>query len=153
MGNIPVVEMDFETPDRPADIPAIAQSTGFLPISTVDCEQALLTFRGDGLFEVNFKPRTELKIPVMVDLLARVDTEAEQRVKYLLVDLGGLDSVDADVAGIFNSTCKGIRIALLGSGPADRVLARFFMRKLDPLRQLSYVESRRDALAFLLDHD
>ena len=153
MGNIPVVEMDFEAPDRSADLPAAAQSTDFLPISTMDCEHALLTFRGNELLEVNFKPRTELKIPVMVDLLARVDTELERRVKYLLVDIRGLDSVDADVAGVFNSTCKGIGIALLGSGPADRVLARFFMRKIDSLRRLSYVESRQDALTFLLEHD
>ena len=153
MSTIPVVEMDFEAPDQRSDIPAASQSTDFLPISTMDCEHALLTFRGKELLEVNFKPRTELKIPVMVDLLARVDTELERRVKYLLVDLGGLDAVDADVAGIFNSICKGIRIALLGAGPADRVLARFFMRKIDPLRQLSYVESRQDALTFLLEHD
>ncbi|MFL4477653.1 hypothetical protein ACIPUB_05145 [Paeniglutamicibacter sp. ORCA_105] len=153
MGNIPVVEMDFEAPDRPAGVAAAAQSTDFLPISTMDCEHALLTFRGNELLEVTFRPRTELKIPVVVGLLALVDAELERRVRYLLVDIGGLDSVDADVADIVNSTCKGIRIALLGSGPADRVLARFFMRKIDPLRQLSYVESRQDALTFLLEHD
>jgi hypothetical protein len=151
MSTHPAVEADFEVQDSPADDPA-GGSADRVPVSTEDHEHAQLTFHGNELLEVVFMPHTDLKVPILVALIARVGLEPERRVKYLLVDIRGLDSVDAEVAGIFNSVSKGICVALLGSGPADRVLARFFMRKIDPLRQLSYVENRRDALTYLLEH-
>lgn len=125
--------------------------TESLPAWTHESEHAQLTFFPSDLLEVKFRPRTELTVETVTELLALPAARLEHTVKYLLVDICGLDRVDADVPCLFNPMTEGMRIALLGSGPTDRVLARFFMRKIDPLRRFTYVESRQDALAFLLE--
>lgn len=117
---------------------------------TQESEHAELTFHTNELLEISFKPHTELTVPTVTGLLATANTRLEHRIKYLLIDICGLDRVDAEVSRIFNSETGGIRIALLGAGPTDRVLARFFARKIDPLRRHTYTERRQDALAFLL---
>lgn len=150
MGILPAPEMDLVGQDRLAGVFQGPPSTELLPISTLESRHALLTFHGLDLLEVQFKPRTVLTAVMVVELLDRIASVPEQRVKYLLIHICGLDAVDSDVPWIFNSSTEGIRIALMGAGPADRVLARFFMRKLDPSREMAYVEGRQDALEFLL---
>jgi hypothetical protein len=153
MSILSAAELDPGTEVRGSALPSVLRHSASVPESTIDTEFAQLNFFADDLLEVNFTPRTELKVPMVVELLTHADAWPEHRAKYLLIDISGLDSVDADVSCIFNSTTKGVRIALLGAGPADRVLARFFIRKINPSRQLTYVESRHDALAFLFEHD
>lgn len=123
------------------------------PAWTHESEHAQLAFFPSELLEVKFRARTELTVETVTELLKLADARLDRPVKYLLVDICGLDRVDADVPCLFNPVTEGMRIALLGAGPTDRVLARFFMRKIDPLRRFTYVESRQDALAFLLEND
>ena len=68
---------------------------------------------------------------------------------HLVIDISGLDDVEADVPPFFNGLIRNLRVAMLGSGPADQVLARFFMRKLDGDRTCAYFERRSDAVEFV----
>jgi hypothetical protein len=153
MSSIPSLEMNREAMNWPETLPSMPQSTESRPVWTQQSEQAQLTFFANELLEISFSPRTELTVPTVMKLMAFLDARIQRRIKYLLVDIGGLDRVDADVSRVFNSMTKGMSIALLGAGPADRVLARFFVRKIDPLRRFTYTERRQDALTFLLEND
>ncbi|MDO2935652.1 hypothetical protein Q2T94_15190 [Paeniglutamicibacter sulfureus] len=149
---IPAIGMIPGGPEEPASILGTPGSADVLTMPTMESGPALLTFHGNELLEIDFKPRTELTVPMVLELLEDIG-KAERRVRYLLVDICGLDSIDPEVSCIFNSTTKGVRSVFQGSGPADRVLARFFMRKIDTSRRFTYVENRQDALAFLLNHE
>lgn len=153
MSSIPSLEMNRGAMNWTETLPSMLQSTESRPVWTQQSEQAQLTFFANELLEISFSPRTELTVPTVMELLAFLDARIQRRIKYLLVDIGGLDRVDADVSRVFNSMTKGMSIALLGAGPADRVLARFFVRKIDPLRRFTYTEGRQDALTFLLEND
>ena len=120
---------------------------------TTGNERAELTFFAPELIEAKFHPGTVLTLETVRELWDLADAHLERKIKYLIVDLCGLDRVKADATAMLDPMTDGIRVALLGTGPADRVLAKFFMRSFNPARQFTYVESRQDALAFLFDVD
>ncbi|NKG19429.1 hypothetical protein [Paeniglutamicibacter terrestris] len=153
MSSIPSLEMNRGAMNWPEALPSMLHSTESRPVWTQENEHAQLTFFANELLEISFSPRTELTAPTAMELLAIANARLEHRIKYLLIDICSLDRIDVEVSRIFNSVTEGIRIALLGAGPTDRVLARFFVRKIDPLRRFTYTERRQDALAFLLEND
>lgn len=123
------------------------------PVWTHSSRHADLTFFANELLEVNFRPGTVLTLETVRELLRLADARLERKVKYLLVDLCGIDSVKPNALALIIPMTDGMRTALLGFGTADRVLARFFLRKLNPIHQFTYVESRHEALAFLHAND
>ncbi|WP_411730555.1 hypothetical protein [Paeniglutamicibacter sp.] len=103
----------------------------------------------DDLLEVSFTPGTVLTISMVQDILNALTSRLETKTGHLLANISGLSNVDTDVARVFSKFSRNVRVALLGSGPADQVLARFFMRNLHPEHLCAYVEGREEAIAFL----
>ncbi|GAA1496726.1 hypothetical protein GCM10009628_17290 [Paeniglutamicibacter kerguelensis] len=112
--------------------------------------QARMAFFADDLLEIRFKAGTTLSLSTMMEMLDYFERQASGLRAHLVIDISGLDDVEADVPPRFNRLIRNLRAAMLGSGPADQVLARFFMRKLDGDRTCAYFERRSDAVEFVL---
>ncbi|WP_181578484.1 hypothetical protein [Arthrobacter sp. AQ5-05] len=151
MSTPPLLEMVSGQADPARDAAPPPEAPGQTPVWTIDNERAELTLVGSELLEAKFHPGTVLTLETARELWGLADAHLERKIKYLIVDLCGLDGVKADATAMLDPMTDGIRVALLGTGPADRVLARFFMRSFNPARQFTYVESRQDALAFLFE--
>ncbi|MFJ6416694.1 hypothetical protein [Paeniglutamicibacter sp. NPDC091659] len=111
--------------------------------------QARMAFFEDHVLEVCFQPGTILALSTLEEMLGYYEERADEVHPHLIIDISGLDDVDADVPSLFNALSRNLRVAMLGSGPADQVLARFFMRKLDGDRTCAYFERRSDAVEFV----
>lgn len=111
--------------------------------------QARTEFFENHILEISFKAGTTLTLSTVQEILAYFEAQANDLRAHLVVDISGLDDVEADVPPYFNGLIRNLRVAMLGSGPADQVLARFFMRKLDGDRTCAYFERRSDALEFV----
>ncbi|MDQ0094607.1 hypothetical protein [Paeniglutamicibacter psychrophenolicus] len=153
MGQVPLLEIGLPLDGLPPIADATSEGTAEQPVWSQNIKHARLTFFANELLEVDFHPRTVLSVETVRELWGLADARLERKVKYLLVDVCGIDSVKPNVTALIDPMTEGMRTALLGSGPADRVLARFFMRKVDPARRYMYVESRQDALAFFHEDD
>lgn len=153
MGQVPLLENGLGLDGLPSVAGPVPRDAVQHPVWSQDSRYARLKFFANELLEVEFRPRTVLAVETVRELWDLADTRLERKVQYLLVDLCGLDSVKSDVASLIDHMTEGMRIALLGSGPADRVLARFFMRKVDPGRRYAYFENRQDALAYFHEND
>lgn len=153
MGQVPLLEMSVPKEGFPSHAASMPEGTAQHPVWSQDSKHARLTFFANELLEVEFPSRTLLSVQMVRELWDLADARLERKVKYLLVDLCGIDGVKSDVTALIDLMTEGMRTALLGAGPADRVLARFFMRKVNPARSYTYVESRQDALAFFHEDD
>ena len=109
-----------------------------------------MTFFEDHILEVQFKTGTTLTLAMLVEMLEQFESRSSGLAARLIVDISGLDDIGPDVPAYFNSLIRNLRVGVLGSGPADQVLARFFMRKLDEDHTCAYFERRNDAVEFVL---
>lgn len=114
--------------------------------------ESALTYFDNHMLEIRFVLGTRFKHAGATEITRASLSHPGSPIKYLLIDISGLDDVDMCISSYFDEITQGIPVALVGSGPADRVLARFFMRKIDPLHRCGYVESRSAALEFLGRH-
>ncbi|MFF5793079.1 hypothetical protein ACFY5D_13615 [Paeniglutamicibacter sp. NPDC012692] len=109
-----------------------------------------MAFFEDHILEIYFPPGTMLALSTLEEMSEYYEERTNEVYPHLLIDISGLDDVEADVPPYFNGLIRNLRVAMLGSGPADRVLARFFMRKLDGGRTCAYFEQGSDAVEFVL---
>lgn len=114
--------------------------------------ETTLTYFENEMLEISFVHGTRFKLSSATEVTRTALAHTGSTIRYLLIDVSGLDDVDMCLSTYFDEVSEGIPVSLLGSGPADQVLARFFMRKIDPLHRCSYAETRADALEFLQKH-
>lgn len=104
----------------------------------------------DSILEIGFLPGTMLTRAAMEDMVDHFKERANKVRAHFIIDLSGIDNLEVDVAARVDRIIRNSRVALLGSGPADKVLARFLMRKLDPERTCEYFERRANAVEYVL---
>ena len=109
-----------------------------------------MAFFEDHVLDIRFKAGTTLTLSSMQEMLAYFEKQENELRAHLIIDISGLDDVEADTPPFFNGLIRNLKVAILGSGPADQVLARFFLRKLDGDRACAYFERRSDAVEFVL---
>lgn len=110
-----------------------------------------LWYFDNGLLEMSFTPDTVLTSPMVHDILVLLSSRLGSDPSHMLANISGLNNVDGDATRVFSKVSTMMRIALLGTGPADRVLARFFMRGLPEDLTCHYAEERAKAMAFLFN--
>ncbi|MDO5745259.1 MAG: hypothetical protein Q4P23_12405 [Micrococcaceae bacterium] len=116
---------------------------------TASVSRARLSYYTPDLLELDFSLGTRLTLPLVHDILDEFSARCEHKTGRLLVYVSRISSVDAEVVRAFSKITSTMRVALLGFGPADRVLTKFFMRNHDPQHPCAYVEERGEALDFL----
>lgn len=67
----------------------------------------------------------------------------------MLVDMATMEAVSRDARAVFSLPCAASRIALLGSGPVDRVVATFFLGVRTSPCPTRFFASRSDAMSWL----
>lgn len=103
-----------------------------------------------GVLEVGFAPGTTLTARLVRQASAAAAGSGPQQVPaHLLVHVSGLDGVAPRAACVLGGLDGIGRIAFLGSGPADRVTARFMMSALPHGTEVRYLEDRDEALRYL----
>lgn len=108
-----------------------------------------LSYFDNGLLEMGFPPDTVLTSSMVQDILALLSSRLKSDPRHMLANISGLNNVDGDATRVFSKVSTMMRIALLGTGPADRVLARFFMRGLPEDLTCHYTQDRAEAMSFL----
>lgn len=142
--------------DAPGESPDSTRSAHWADLHPVWIEttsQATLRYFGNELLEIRFAAGSRFKLSNATEITRACVEHAGSKISYMLFDISGLDDLDMGLSSYFDEVAEGIPVALVGTGPADQVLARFFMRKIDPLHRCLYVESRAAALKFLARHD
>ncbi|GER21739.1 hypothetical protein NCCP1664_02360 [Zafaria cholistanensis] len=103
-----------------------------------------------GVLEVGFAPRTTLTARLVRQLSdAAAGSGSGQVPAHLLVHVSALDGVAPRASCVLGGFDGIGRIAFLGSGPADRVTARFMMSALPHGTEARYLEDRDEALHYL----
>ncbi len=143
----------LENPAIPVAAPAPSSGTHPSPAHHVQWNASLpyaaLTYFTDDILEIVLDPDTRFSTSLVFGIVNEFSARCETRAGRVLIDISGITSMENDVARVFGQITASMRVALLGFGPADRVLARFFMRKLDSKNSCIYVEERQQALDFL----
>ncbi|GAA4365396.1 hypothetical protein [Paeniglutamicibacter cryotolerans] len=92
------------------------------------------------MLEIGFFPGTTLNVAMFVEMQQQYFARNHEADAPVFVDVSGLDGVAGGVAERFSHGVARNRVALLGSGPTDRVLARFLMGKLGQKHHCAYFE-------------
>ncbi|GAA3672066.1 hypothetical protein GCM10023081_08050 [Arthrobacter ginkgonis] len=140
---------------EPAVLPAAEAVAPPAPDSGESPNTAVLRPLSGGILEIGFAPGSILT-PSLLEQVAATGTatvaaaaEPQWVPMHLLIDVSALDGVDPRAACVLG-TFSGIgRIAFLGSGPADRVTARFVASGLPSGTDFRYVQDRDEALRYL----
>ncbi|WP_183509481.1 hypothetical protein [Paeniglutamicibacter cryotolerans] len=111
-----------------------------------------MTFSEDNVLEVGFSPGTTLTVATFMHMQEQYFSRTSELDAHLIIDISGLDGVAVGVAEYFSKVVSKNRVAILGSGPADRVLARFFIRKLLRDHSCAYFERFSAAREHVLTH-
>lgn len=111
-----------------------------------------MTLSADDVLEIGFVPGTLLSAQVTEEMHRQYKSRFKEPDVHLIVDISGVDGVAAGVPKQFSAMIPRARVAILGEGPADRVLARFFMRKLSPGHNCSYFENIDKAREHVLSY-
>lgn len=104
--------------------------------------------RTDGLIHVLWKPRGTIEAADALAAMVAVNEVCRGSGHPMLVDMALTEALSRDARSIF-STCAASRIALLGSGPVDRVIASFFLGVHKPPCPSRFFTSKREAMAWL----
>ena len=104
--------------------------------------------RTDGFIHVIWKPKGTVEAADALAAMVAVDEVCRGSEHPLLVDMAMTEALSRDARSIF-STCAASRIALLGSGPVDRVIAGFFLGVHKPPCPSRFFTSRNEAMAWL----
>lgn len=131
--------------------PTQALSHGPDPLWSSSLAPVAISYFDNDLLEISFEPGTALTLPMMQEILESLTPRLETKTGHLLVSICGINNVDAEAARVFSKISTTMRVVLLGAGPADRVLARFFMRNLPADLPCRYTEGREEAMAFLYE--
>lgn len=106
------------------------------------------------VLEVAFVPGCALNSALLQQVAQGAATLFEHAPVHVLVDISSLTRVDPLAAEAFRTFDSLGRVAILGFGPADRVLARFFMTATSEsaTAEMRYVEERAAAFEYLGGH-
>lgn len=108
-----------------------------------------MVYFDNDLLEMDFVWDTVLNSSMIKDVLELLSSRLPSTAGHLLVNISGLNNVEYDTTRIFSKFAGSLRLALIGTGPADLVLARFFMRNLPADLPCLYAQTREEAMAFL----
>ncbi|MGO4586646.1 STAS/SEC14 domain-containing protein [Arthrobacter sp. 2RAF6] len=107
-----------------------------------------MELRTDGFIHVIWRPKGTIEAADAFAAMAALDEVCRGSEHALLVDMAMMEDLSRDARSIF-STCAASRIALLGSGPVDRVIASFFLGVRKPRCPSRFFTSRNEAMAWL----
>ena len=141
--------LSASTGPLPAEPPAVPQGSD--PVWRSSLPRVGMSYFENDPLEISFEPGTALTVPMMQEILESIAPRLETTTGHLLISICGINTVDGDAARVFTKISTNMRVALLGAGPADRVLARFFMRNLPSDLACRYTQGREEALDFLYE--
>jgi hypothetical protein len=104
--------------------------------------------RSDGIIYVIWKPRGTIEAADALAALEAVNM-VSMGTEPMLVDMALTEAVSRDARSIFCTPCAASRIALLGTGPVDRLIANFFLGVHKPACPSRFFTSRNEAMAWL----
>lgn len=111
-----------------------------------------MTFTAERVLEIGFSSGTILTVAALVEMQEQFLSRSRGLDARMIIDVSGLDGVAIGIPPLFSKVVAKNRAAILGSGPADRVLARFFMRKLLREHQCAYFEHWGAAREYVVTH-
>ncbi|WP_258804117.1 STAS/SEC14 domain-containing protein [Pseudarthrobacter sp. NS4] len=115
----------------------------------VDGGKGTVELGADGVIRLVWKPGVVLEAVDIHAAMAAVNEVAGAQEYPMLVDMEGVGAVTRQARAVFSIPCAASRVALLGSGPVDRVLATFIVG-VSPPCSTRFFTSREDALKWLL---
>lgn len=140
--------------DNEAQQPVVTTPDPLQSAPDWSCDCATVWRHPGNILEVTFVPGCALDSTLLNEVARGAESIIEHTPVHVLVDISSLVRVDPPAATAF-STYDGLgRVAILGFGPADRVLARFFMTATtsEATAEMSYFEERSAAFAYLGGH-
>jgi hypothetical protein len=119
--------------------------------NTVDGGKGTIELGADRVIHLVWKPRTVIEANDAHAAMARVNEIAAGSEYPMLVDMASTEAVTRQATSFFSFPCAASRIALLGSGPVDRVVANFTLGVHSPPCPTRFFTSRDEAMKWLLD--
>ena len=118
----------------------------------VQVGKGTVELRTDGVIHVLWKPRGTIEAADALAAMVAVNEVCGESERPMLVDLALMDGFSRDARSMFSTPCAASRIALLGSGPVDRVIASFFLSVRPPCPG-RFFTSRNEAMGWLAQTD
>lgn len=106
--------------------------------------------QADGVIHVIWKPRVSIEAQDARAAMAAVNELANGSKYPMLVEMATVEAVSRQARAVFSIPSAASRIAVLGSGPMDRVLANFYFDvRISPC-PARYFSSRPESINWLL---
>ena len=111
-----------------------------------------MTLSEERVLKIGFSPGTTLTVAALVEMQGEFLARSRGLDVHLIVDVSGLDGVAVGIPTHFSKIAAKNRVAILGAGPTDRVLARFFLSKLPREHRCAYFEHWGSAREYVVTH-
>lgn len=93
----------------------------------VEGGKGTVELQADGVIHLIWKPKVSIEAEDAHAAMAAVNEIAGGSEHPMLVEMATIEAVSRQARAVFSIPSAASRIALLGSGPVDRVLANFFI--------------------------
>lgn len=116
----------------------------------VEGGKGAVELQADGVIHVTWKPNVSIGAQDARAAMAAVNELADGSEYPMLVEMATVEGVSRQARALFSIPSAASRIAFLGSGPVDRVLANFFFDMGVPPCPTRYFSSRTESINWLL---